>query len=151
MAKPVNLSDVITSLKKVFAPSVNATVIMPIWEKVVGEKLAQHCRPKSWSGGKLQVVCSSSVWSSVLMSSETLIIERIQKLTKSEIITGLHVVVRHIKKEKKVEKLPRKWLPLTEEMVTKSEELASLVPPEFRESFQRAYITQQRSDVGEIK
>ncbi len=145
MAKPVALIEVIKGIKKKFPVSINATAVVPIWKLVVGEKLANHCKPVGYKGGKLQVICSSALWASVLMSSETMIIEKIKIKTGSDLIQGFSTVIRDVKQEpgKETKKIPLK--PLTEEMVVRSEELSESLPDELKESFQRAYITQKRS------
>ncbi|MEZ4812941.1 MAG: DUF721 domain-containing protein [Caldisericia bacterium] len=112
---------------------------------MVGDKLANHCKPVGYKGGKLQVICSSAVWASVLMGSETMIIEKIKEQTGSDLIQGFSTVIRDVKAEqgKETKKIP--WKPLTEEMVARAEELSEFLPDELKESFQRAYITQKRS------
>lgn len=144
MPRPVALSTVLGTLRKKLAPSVSAGMVMTIWRQAVGNQLALHCKPVNWQGGKLKIICDSSVWASALMSNETSIIEKIRKLTNSNVISGLHVQVRTLEPSELKLKNKRKKFPVSSEMVASSEELASHLPQELRTSFQRAYLSQKR-------
>ncbi len=144
MPKPVSLSTVLGNLKNKLAPSVTAGLVMSIWRMAVGEKIALHCKPVNWQGGELKIICDSSVWASALMSNETSAIKKIQSLTKSNLITSLHVQVRVSQKIKNIPNKRRIVHEVSPAMIAESEELSEHLPDNLRASFQKAYISQKR-------
>lgn len=144
MGKVTVIGDVIGALRGKLAPSITASVVTPIWRVVVGDTIFKHCVPTSWRGGKLIVTCSSGVWSSALMESESQIIAKIQTHLKSTIITGIDTRIKAIEKRQEARNTKHKTekIQVTHEQMATVEDASENVPSDIKELFQRAYMAQ---------
>jgi predicted nucleic acid-binding Zn ribbon protein len=54
------------SLEERLAPASTLAAVQQCWERVVGESIAVHARPRSARSGELEIVCDEAVWAAEL-------------------------------------------------------------------------------------
>ena len=97
--KPVgaSLEHLLGSLN---APPVDVlSVVFSRWAEVVGEDLAQHCRPSAIDGERLVVTASNSTWASEVRWLEKALLDRVAAVAGEHHLTSVFVRVQR----------PSKW------------------------------------------
>ncbi|ATG56371.1 RNA-binding protein [Brachybacterium ginsengisoli] len=69
----------------------NAGRVLEEWDDIVGERIAQHCRPVSFEEGVLVVSASSSAWAAQLRMLTPQLITTIEERVGSHVISELTV------------------------------------------------------------
>lgn len=65
--------------------------VLEDWDEIVGEKIAQHCRPVSFEDGVLVVSASSSAWAAQLRMLTPQLVTTIEEHVGSHVISELKV------------------------------------------------------------
>jgi predicted nucleic acid-binding Zn ribbon protein len=74
---PRPLAYALESFTATLAPPTTLARVQGLWTEVVGETLAEECRPLSERDGAVIVACRSSVWAQELAMMETELVERL--------------------------------------------------------------------------
>ena len=74
---PRPLSLALERFTATLAPPTMLARVQGLWSEVVGEALAEECRPVSEREGVVTVACRSSVWAQELAMMETDLVERL--------------------------------------------------------------------------
>jgi predicted nucleic acid-binding Zn ribbon protein len=74
---PRPLARALESFTATLAPPTTLARVQGLWSEVVGETLAEECRPVSEREGTVTVACRSSVWAQELAMMETDLLERL--------------------------------------------------------------------------
>ncbi len=136
--KVASIIDRITP--KRYPNNVSASLLVPLWSKVVGNSISSHTRPISYKNGQLVVACDSQVWCQELSNQKSLIVEKAKALVGGGIITDVNFFV---KKEplKKQEVARHEEIKISEKAFAFAEQASEKVPKPLREGFQRAILS----------
>jgi predicted nucleic acid-binding Zn ribbon protein len=74
---PRPLAYALESFTATLAPPTTLARVQGVWTDVVGEALAEECRPVSERDGAIVVACRSSVWAQELAMMESDLVERL--------------------------------------------------------------------------
>ena len=74
---PRPLARALEGFTATLAPPTTLARVQGLWSEVVGETLAEECRPVSEREGTITVGCRSSVWAQELAMMETDLLERL--------------------------------------------------------------------------
>lgn len=74
---PRRLALALEGFTATLAPPTVLARVQGLWTDVVGETLAEECRPVSERDGAVTVACRSSVWAQELAMMETDLVERL--------------------------------------------------------------------------
>lgn len=69
----------------------NTGRVLEEWDQIVGEKVAEHCRPVSFEGGVLVVSASSSAWAAQMRAITPQLITTIEEHVGAHVISELTV------------------------------------------------------------
>lgn len=61
------------------------------WDQLVGEAIAEHCRPSSFEDGTVQVVCDSTAWATNLKLMKSTIMEVFDQELGTGIVTEIDI------------------------------------------------------------
>lgn len=136
--KVASIIDRITT--KRYPNNVSASLLVPLWSKVVGNSISLHTRPISYKNGQLVIACDSQVWCQELSNQKSLIIEKTKGVVGGGIITDVNFFV---KKEpvKKQENKQLEEIKISEKAFAFAEQASEKAPKPLREAFQRAIIS----------
>jgi hypothetical protein len=125
-----------------------------IWDKVVGEQIAQRARPLRFRQGVLEVQVDHPVWMQQLQMLKPKILEKLNQQLPNADITDIYLrkaPTPYAKRETTPEPEPPKWqqIELTEEEKQQIEkQLETLDNPELRAEMRRFFSLQKRLDKG---
>jgi predicted nucleic acid-binding Zn ribbon protein len=91
---PRPLGPVVEALRDSLAPATTLARVQGVWGDVVGETLAEECRPLSERAGVVTVGCRSSVWAQELSMMAPELTERLNAALGSTAIAELRFSVR---------------------------------------------------------
>lgn len=125
---------------KRYPNNVSASLLVPLWSKVVGTSISLHTRPISYRNGQLVVACDSQVWCQELSSQKSLIIQKTKDIVGGGIITDINFFV---KKEQiaKQEAKQIEDIKISEKAFAFAEQASEKAPKPLREAFQRAILS----------
>jgi predicted nucleic acid-binding Zn ribbon protein len=84
----------VEALRDSLAPATTLARVQGVWGDVVGETLAEECRPLSERAGVVTVGCRSSVWAQELSMMAPELTERLNAALGSTAIAELRFSVR---------------------------------------------------------
>ncbi|GAA1453108.1 DUF721 domain-containing protein [Nesterenkonia lacusekhoensis] len=61
------------------------------WDQLVGEQVAEHCRPERFENGVVDVVCDSTAWATNLKLMQNQLMEMFTRELGRGIVTGLNI------------------------------------------------------------
>lgn len=136
--KVATIIDRITTRR--YPNNVSASLLVPLWAKVVGNSISIHTRPISYKNGQLVVACDSQVWCQELSCQKSLIIEKAKGVVGEGIISDVSF---YVKKEpvKKQETHQQEEIKISERAFAFAELASESVPKPLREEFQRAILS----------
>jgi hypothetical protein len=125
---------------KRYPNNVSASLLVPLWSKVVGNSISSHTRPISYKNGQLVVACDSQVWCQELSNQKSLIIEKAKGVVGEGIISDVNF---YLKKDaiKKQETPKQEEIKISEKAFAFAEMASETVPKPLREQFQRAILS----------
>jgi predicted nucleic acid-binding Zn ribbon protein len=91
---PRRLGPAVEALRDSLAPATTLARVQGVWADVVGEALAEECRPLSERTGVVTVGCRSSVWAQELSMMAPELVERLNSALGSTAIAELRFSVR---------------------------------------------------------
>jgi predicted nucleic acid-binding Zn ribbon protein len=91
---PRPLARALEDFTATLAPPTTLARVQALWSEVVGETLAEECRPLSERDGVVTVGCRSSVWAQELAMMETELVERLNAALGGAAVAELRFRVR---------------------------------------------------------
>ena len=91
---PRPLGPAVEALRDSLAPATTLARVQGVWGEVVGEALAEECRPLSERAGVVTVGCRSSVWAQELSMMAAELVERLNAALGTTAIAELRFAVR---------------------------------------------------------
>jgi predicted nucleic acid-binding Zn ribbon protein len=91
---PRPLGPAVEALRDALAPATTIARVQGVWVEVVGETLAEECRPLSERAGVVTVGCRSSVWAQELSMMGPELVERLNGALGTTAIAELRFSVR---------------------------------------------------------
>lgn len=90
---PKPLSDTLKTLVRSRGWSAPVAVgsVISRWDQLVGEAIAEHCRPASFEDGVVQVVCDSTAWATNLKLMKPTIMEVFEQELGKGIVTEIEI------------------------------------------------------------
>ena len=91
---PRPLARALEGFTATLAPPTTLARVQGLWTEVLGETLAEECRPLSERDGVVTVGCRSSVWAQELAMMETELVERLNAALGGAAVAELRFRVR---------------------------------------------------------
>ena len=91
---PRPLGPALEALRDSLAPATTLARVQGVWGDVVGEALAEECRPVSERTGVVTIACRSSVWAQELSMMGPELTERLNSALGTTAIAELRFTVR---------------------------------------------------------
>ena len=126
---------------KKYPANVAASLLVPLWTKIVGPTISAHSKPISYKNGRLLIVCESQIWCQELSTQKSLILEKAAQAIGKGIISNVEIIVKREQMQKASQQTECYEIKISERAFAFAEQASESAPKALRESFQKAILS----------